>query len=72
METEEIFRYTESPSLDDFKKEPLYSVKKIFRIGRSDLTMFFDKRNLAKPDNFGESKESLNILKICGYTPGLL
>lgn len=34
--------------------------------------MFFDKRNLATPDNFGECKESLNILKTCGYTPGLL
>ena len=51
MDGEEIFRFTESPSLEDFKKEPLFSVKKIFRIGRDDLTMFFDRKNLKKPDN---------------------
>jgi hypothetical protein len=51
MDAEEIFHFTESPALDDFKKEPKYSVKKIFRIGREDLTMFFDRKNLRIPDN---------------------
>jgi len=33
--------------------------------------MFFDKKNIKKPDNMGECRISLNILKECGYNRGL-
>jgi FlaA1/EpsC-like NDP-sugar epimerase len=44
------------------------SVKKIFRVSPEDLNLFFSKRNLKFPDNQGESRISLNILKHCGYS----
>jgi hypothetical protein len=31
----------------------------------------FDQRNLALPENKGEVRQSLNILKECGYVDGL-
>lgn len=31
----------------------------------------FDQRNLALPLNKGEARQSLNILKECGYAEGL-
>ena len=46
-------------------------MKSIFRISPQDLTLFFTKQNLALPLNKGESRQSLNILKACGYTAGL-
>jgi len=45
--------------------------KSIFRLTNNDLQMFFLKRNIKKPDNHGESRISLNILKECGYNKGL-
>jgi len=33
--------------------------------------MFFEKKNIKKPDNQGECRISLNILKECGYNRGL-
>ena len=33
--------------------------------------MLFTKKNMAKPDNEGECRVSLNILKECGYNFGL-
>ena len=33
--------------------------------------MLFDKKNVKKPDNVGECRVSLNILKECGYNFGL-
>jgi len=36
-----------------------------------DLALFFEKRNLRMPDNEGESRISLTILKECGYNQGL-
>jgi hypothetical protein len=33
--------------------------------------MFFEKKNMKEPDNDGECRVSLNILKDCGYNMGL-
>ena len=40
-------------------------------MSKDDLTLFFEKKNLKKPDNFGECRTSLNILKCCEYNVGL-
>jgi len=50
---------------------PLLTSKNIFRLSREDLTLFFSKKNIATPDNYGECRISLNILKDCGYNHGL-
>ena len=57
----------DTPSLNIYKKVPLLTKKNIFRISKDDLKMFFEKKNLKQPDNTGECKVSLNILKDCGY-----
>jgi magnesium-transporting ATPase (P-type) len=49
----------------------MLTTKNIFRIKKEYLTMFFDKKNMKKPDNEGECRVSLNILKDCGYNFGL-
>lgn len=65
--------YQERPNLKDFKKQkPIEQMKCIFRVINEDLTLFFDEKNLKKPDNEGECRQSLNILKQFGYTDGLL
>lgn len=48
-----------------------HHVKKIFRITSEDLNLLFDKKNLAVPPNQGEARQSLNILRECGYDSGL-
>ena len=50
---------------------PLLTSKSIFRVRKDDLTLFFEKKNIKKPDNQGECRVSLNILKDCGYNHGL-
>jgi magnesium-transporting ATPase (P-type) len=45
--------------------------KSIFRLTKDDLQLFFMPRNIRQPDNLGESRISLNILKKCGYSEGL-
>jgi magnesium-transporting ATPase (P-type) len=40
-------------------------------VRKDDLTLFFEKKNIKKPDNQGECRVSLNILKDCGYNHGL-
>jgi hypothetical protein len=45
--------------------------KSIFRITKDELQMFFEKKNIKRPDNQGECRISLNILKECGYNRGL-
>lgn len=47
------------------------SVKNIFRVSPQNLAMFFEKKNMKVPDNKGEIKTSLEILKECGYNEGL-
>ena len=59
------------PALDDFKKTTLMTNKHIFRISKEDLTLFFERKNLRMPDNKGECRVSLNILKACGFNDGL-
>jgi len=61
----------DTPLLTRYKKIPLLTTKNIFRLSKDDLTLFFSKKNIAKPDNYGESRVSLNILKDCGYNHGL-
>ncbi len=43
----------------------------MFRISKEDLTLFFEKRNIKIPDNKGECRVSLNVLKDCCYINGL-
>lgn len=47
-------------------------MKTIFRVLNDDLTIFFDEWNYKLPDNVGECRQALNILKEYGYTKGLL
>ena len=57
--------------MDHYNKGPLLTNKHIFRIQKHSLTMLFEKKNIKKPDNEGECRVSLNILKDCGYNFGL-
>ena len=50
---------------------PTLTNKSIFRVRKDDLTLFFEKKNIFKPDNQGECRVSLNILRDCGYNHGL-
>jgi hypothetical protein len=47
-------------------------MRSIFRVGSEDLTIFFDDKNVKMPENAGECRQSLNILKKYGYNEGLL
>lgn len=60
-----------TPLLSHYKKLSSLDNKNIFRLKKEDLTLFFDKSNIKLPDNQGESRISLNILKDCGYNHGL-
>ena len=61
----------ETPRLGAYKKLRTLTNKNIFRLTKEDLTLFFEKKNIARPDNQGECRISLNILKECGYNNGL-
>ena len=60
-----------TPLLDKYKKKPMLTNHNIFRLTNEELKLFFDKNNIQKPDNEGESRVSLNILRDCGYNHGL-
>lgn len=60
-----------TPLLTSYKKKDRIRKKSIFRISKDDLTLFFSKKRLRMPDNKGECRVSLNILKDCGYGHGL-
>ena len=60
-----------TPSLGHYGKVKRLTNRSIFRITKEDLTLFFNKRNIRQPDNQGECRISLNILKDCGYNQGL-
>ena len=60
-----------TPLLSKYKKLSSLDNKNIFRLTKEDLTLFFDRSNNKEPDNDGESRISLNILKDCGYNHGL-
>lgn len=57
--------------LDDYKRTPLLTNKSIFRLRVDDLQLLFQKKNIKKPDNDGECRTSLNILRDCGYNSGI-
>lgn len=60
-----------TPLLGSYKRVENSQSKNIFRLARDDLTLFFDKRNVRMPDNEGECRIALNIIRDCGYTDGL-
>jgi hypothetical protein len=57
--------------LSKYSAQAKVTNKSIFRISKEDLQLFFLKQNVAKPDNDGECRTSLHILKECGYNDGL-
>ena len=73
MSNTDQYFFQRKPEFDDYKASlsSKYSVKRIFRITSDDLVMLFNKRNLMLPDNDGESRQSLNMLRDCGYNEGL-
>jgi hypothetical protein len=60
-----------TPCLEKYKGLSDIHPSSIFRISKKDLRLMFTKKNLLMPDNEGEIKVSLNILKACGYKRGL-
>ena len=58
------------PLLGRYKSNKTLS-KSIFQITTEELKLFFEKRNMKKPDNEGEARISLNILKDVNYNSGL-
>jgi hypothetical protein len=65
------FREVITPQFDDYTKMPKLTNKNIFRVRKDDMTHFFKKKNMKQPDNQGECRISLNILRDCGYNHGL-
>lgn len=60
-----------TPMLDDYKRTPLLNNKSVFRLRPDDLALMFTKKNVARPENQGESRVALNVLRTCGYAEGL-
>lgn len=60
-----------TPLLSHYKKLSALDNKNVFRLTKKDLTLFFDRSNIKLPDNQGESRISLNILRDCDYNNGL-
>lgn len=58
------------PLLGRYKSNKTLS-KSIFQITTEELKLFFEKKNMKKPDNDGEARISLNILREVNYNPGL-
>ena len=58
------------PLLGRYKDNKTRS-KCIFQITPEELRMFFEKKNIQKPDNEGESRTSLNMLRDVQYNHGL-
>jgi hypothetical protein len=58
--------------LGAYKDDPdAISYKHYFKISKEDLTLFHNRKRVRVPDNEGECRVSLNILKDCGYNEGL-
>ena len=57
--------------LDDFKRTPLLNNKSVFRLRVDDLALLFTKKNVERPENAGECRVALNVLRTCGYAEGL-
>lgn len=62
----------ETPNLGNFKKEAARPTNKsIFKVTAAELELLFNKSNTKLPDNDGECRMTLNILRDCGYNDGL-
>lgn len=62
----------ETPNLGNFKRETnLPTNRSIFKVTAKELELLFNKENTKLPDNDGECRMTLNILKKCGYNEGL-
>ena len=62
----------ETPRLGQFKKEKnVPNNRSIFKLTAEDLELFFNKEHTKLPDNEGECRIGLNLLKACGYNAGL-
>ena len=61
----------EGPNLTGFDQKQTLTNRNIFKLSKEDLQLFFLKQNIKLPDNLGECRNSLNILKECGYNQGL-
>ena len=61
--------HVQTPSLEAFLKSK--SIEQIFRLDVEHLNHFFDRKNLKMPDNEGEERISLLMLKACDYNDGL-
>ena len=49
-----------TPLLGQYRKATSeITSKNVFRISKEDLTLFFERKNIKKPDNEGESRISL-------------
>ena len=51
-----------APLLQDYHKKPPLTSKHIFKLRKSDLSLFFKKKHLRMPENDGEVREALRIL----------
>ena len=60
-----------APLLQDYHKKPPLTSKHIFKLRRADLCLFFTKKHLRMPDNEGEVRTALTILRDCGYNEGV-
>jgi hypothetical protein len=63
----------ETPNLQRYAGSSVQGVSanSIFRVSKKDLALLFSKKNLKLPDNAGEKRTALNVLKDMGYSYGL-
>lgn len=63
----------ETPNLEKYMGTNAQGVSanSIFRVSKKDLALLFSKKNLKLPDNAGEKRTALNVLKDMGYSYGL-
>ena len=65
-------KYFKNPDLSRYTKRRFgKSMRSIFRLAIEELNLMFEARNMKAPLNYGECRESLNIMKEMGYTDGL-
>lgn len=61
----------EGPNLTAYDHKQEITNNSIFKLSKEDLQMFFLRQNIKRPDNQGECRNALNILRDCGYNEGL-
>jgi hypothetical protein len=68
----ELLSNFRTPNLKQFRKDHKgIQSNQIFRIEREDLNEFFNPSQHRTPDNKGECRNTLNMLKECQYNKGL-